>query len=525
MAYKYQPIKDEIFASEDEGDVEEFEDEDQKQQYDNAILSTLRGECPSNSGSYSKSMNNPSKGERITRELLLNNPTVVQPNSKIKQVIEQNGVLILETVETDPHGLKALPIGSTVIASGNDDSKNNLSMKSMGESILDDFATLEELEDSAVDVKPEGVDFEVPNESCHICGKQVMHLDKHILSDHGEKIECQLCNQTFAVGNLRWHILKEHCHNKVTECSLCEQKFVTKTALKNHIKQIHLSETSTCHICHKEYKDLFHHVKFFHEKIRNFECSYCEKKFQAKKLLYNHVQSIHLGEKTKCPDCKKDISVDNFTRHVKEFHEKMKKSCPHCGKEFGMSNLSRHIRQVHNNESTECPDCGRALTISNLNKHIKSVHKKLKKTCDICNEEVPYSSISVHKRKVHNIGKPIDDVTPRGPNLKLRKSYQRRQYQDEDFKKLMDRHHQAPVKMISESSGAKDQYDGLEGLISDEGEEHESRMVQVGDEQMLPEGIGARVQYNGLEGLIVECEEFEARTIQVGDKNFTFSFA
>merc|ERR1719410_1092451 len=90
-------------------------------------------------------------------------------------------------------------------------------------------------------------------------------LDKHILAEHGEKVECQLCNQTFPVGNLRWHILKEHCHNKVTECSLCEQKFVTKNALKNHIKQVHLSETSTCHICHKEYKDLYHHVKYFHE--------------------------------------------------------------------------------------------------------------------------------------------------------------------------------------------------------------------------------------------------------------------
>merc|ERR1712130_558616 len=118
----------------------------------------------------------------------------------------------------------------------------------------------------------------------------------------------------------------EHCHNKVTECSLCEQKFVTKNVLKNHIKQIHLSETSTCHICHKEYKDLYHHVKYFHEKIRNYECSYCEKKFQAKKLLYNHVQSIHLGEKTNCPDCKKDISVDNFSRHVRETHERVRLS-------------------------------------------------------------------------------------------------------------------------------------------------------------------------------------------------------
>ena len=149
----------------------------------------------------------------------------------------------------------------------------------------------------------------------------------------------------------------------MTECSLCEQKFVTKNALKNHIKQVHLSETSTCHICHKEYKDLYHHVKYFHEKIRNYECSYCEKKFQAKKLLYNHVQSIHLGEKTRCPDCNKDISVDNFSRHVRETHERVglqftpghhliisfilqiKKPCPHCEKEFAMSNLSRHIRQ------------------------------------------------------------------------------------------------------------------------------------------------------------------------------------
>ncbi len=31
------------------------------------------------------------------------------------------------------------------------------------------------------------------------------------------KVECQLCNNFFPVGNLRWHILKEHCHNKVTK--------------------------------------------------------------------------------------------------------------------------------------------------------------------------------------------------------------------------------------------------------------------------------------------------------------------
>jgi len=499
MAYKYQPIKDEIFASDDEGDVEELDEEDQDQQVEDSILSTLVDDSPSKGGSSLSLMDSPTKVERVTREILSNTPKVLPPNSKVKQVIEQDGVLILETIETDPNDPEALPMGSTVIASGNDndDTLGDMSMESMDDSSMDDSAILAELEDSsAMDIKPGGADDDVPRESCHICGKQVMHLDKHILSNHGEKVECQLCNQTFPVGNLRWHILKEHCHNKVTECSLCEQKFVTKNALKNHIKQIHLSETSTCHICHKEYKDLYHHVKYFHEKIRNYECSYCEKKFQAKKLLYNHVQSIHLGEKTNCPDCKKDISVDNFSRHVRETHERIKKPCPHCEKEFAMSNLSRHIRQVHNNESTECPDCGKALTISNLNKHIKSVHKKLKKTCDICNEEVPYSSISVHKRKVHNIGKPIDDVTPRGPNLKLRKRYQQMQNQEEEFDKLTeddvgDNSYRPPAKMMRMDADSEEEFD---------------------DE--------------GLEGIDLEDEEdMGSRTIQVGDKNFTFSFA
>ena len=258
------------------------------------------------------------------------------------------------------------------------------------------------------------------------------------MANHGEKVACQLCDQNFLLCNLRKHILKEHCHNKVTKCSLCEQKFVTKKALRSHIKQIHLSETDTCNICHKEYKDLNHHVKFVHEKIRNYKCSYCEKKFQSKQLLYNHVQSIHLGEKTNCPDCNKDISVDNFSRHVKEIHERIKKPCPHCDKEFATSNLARHIKIVHNNETTECPQCSKTITITNLTKHIKSVHDKLQEICNICNVEIPYSFISAHKRKAHGLGKPIDDVTPRGPNFKLRKAYRQNLNRREGFVKLTE---------------------------------------------------------------------------------------
>ena len=45
------------------------------------------------------------------------------------------------------------------------------------------------------------------------------------LNDFEESVACQLCDQSFPVANLRWHILKEHCHDKISECSICEKKF------------------------------------------------------------------------------------------------------------------------------------------------------------------------------------------------------------------------------------------------------------------------------------------------------------
>ena len=234
--------------------------------------------------------------------------------------------------------------------------------------------------------KPDEVSKDIEDE-----GKYIASTDNHIQDQNQEVVMCQLCNMALSLENLREHILEEHINNKVIECPFCESKVVTKKALKNHIKQMHLSETSTrsikstkstkstCNICYKEYTDLYHHVQFKHNKIKNYECSYCKKRFQAKKILFNHVQSVHLGEKTNCPDCKKDISVDNFGRHIKEVHEKIKKPCPKCGKQLSMSGQSRHYKQMHTNDSHDCPKCGQAITASDLAKHIKSIHNRIDK--------------------------------------------------------------------------------------------------------------------------------------------------
>ena len=231
------------------------------------------------------------------------------------------------------------------------------------------------------------------------------------------KVECSLCKKIVIGKFLPVHILKKHCKRQIIKCTLCEYKSDSNNALKNHFK-VHKNETSSCDLCKKNFKDLDSHVKYFHEMKRKYHCTYCEKKFQNNHLLENHVLSVHHGTKVKCPNCDKRISIDNFTRHIKERHEMIKKACPFCKKEYGMSNLSKHIRSVHKNETQKCPECDKTYSYSNLKSHINQQHKRIKKTCDVCHVTVSANVISIHMRRVHNIGKPLNTVTPRGPNRK-----------------------------------------------------------------------------------------------------------
>ena len=115
-------------------------------------------------------------------------------------------------------------------------------------------------------------------ESCDICGKQMEDLGKHkhMAVNHEKEVKCQLCSKTFLKGNLRLHILKDHWRNEMAKCTLCEKKFENLNAMKSHVKKTHINELTTCNICHKDYKNLQDHIKFFHEKFKTLECSYCK---------------------------------------------------------------------------------------------------------------------------------------------------------------------------------------------------------------------------------------------------------
>ena len=206
MAYKYQPIKDEMFGEEEDdanqnGDAEEEEDIAGKVE---------NGDIEVNGVAVTEGAEEPESILGSVDEEELKKVANLPPNSKVKQVIEQDGVLILETVEADPND-PDLPVGTTILADGDETLGNSTmnstmdsTMNTTDDSSMNDSAILAELQEvNNIEMKPA------------VAGGKKVELDKDNVLDEGEKVECQLCNQTFAVGMLRWHILKEHCHNKV----------------------------------------------------------------------------------------------------------------------------------------------------------------------------------------------------------------------------------------------------------------------------------------------------------------------
>jgi len=243
-------------------------------------------------------------------------------------------------------------------------------------------------------------------------------------------LKCNFCDQAFFLQDLKslqQHILELHYQGP--KCSLCESLFASKDALKNHVRQRHVNEILTCEVCHMECQDLPFHMETFHksEFLYKPEAKACSPP-RSESTPIKIAAPVKLprqkgaGVTRTCPECQKEISVDNFGRHVQEKHSKLRKSCPHCSKDFAPSNLQRHIRQVHFEERAQCPKCEKVVTACNLNTHIKNVHMKLKKVCQICKKEMPQYKISQHRRNVHNIGQPKEVVIPRVPNSKVRKT-------------------------------------------------------------------------------------------------------
>jgi len=254
---------------------------------------------------------------------------------------------------------------------------------------------------------------------CEVCKKFFLkraQLTKH-MKNHGvrQKDTCAECG--VEVINIRQHMRCVHERDLPFRCNMgCSTRFSSKYALKKHMESVHEGMRVECPKCFKMVVSLKKHIKIVHDKIRDHVCPLCQKTFQTRTHLRNHVTKVHLGLKDECPICGKHVQdlknhhnfvhnkVANFPcdqcdrkcitstalkMHVSSVHLGEKVECPVCGEKICKAYLNCHIRRQHQaREKFECELCGKPYTCrSYLAKHIKTVHMQLREICTVCGLE------------------------------------------------------------------------------------------------------------------------------------------
>ena len=80
-------------------------------------------------------------------------------------------------------------------------------------------------------------------------------------------------------------------------CEKCPKVFLTLSRKNAHLKFVHDKiKDYKCNTCGKSFKcsrDLNGHIETVHENIKRFECKICDKHFTQVSGLYKHVRSVH----------------------------------------------------------------------------------------------------------------------------------------------------------------------------------------------------------------------------------------
>ena len=151
--------------------------------------------------------------------------------------------------------------------------------------------------------------------------------------------------------------------NLMVSCKKCYALFDTQNELNEHKKTAHRPE--------------------------NYHCEFCEKKFELKYVLTEHIATVH--QEKPCNKCDKTFKkLTSFREHQLEEHGIKHKSvekspCSVCGNEIKKYQMKEHIRRFHEpKENTfKCDKCDSVFNRKHtLFTHIKRVHEKF--PCEIC---------------------------------------------------------------------------------------------------------------------------------------------
>nr|CAI5830373.1 unnamed protein product [Callosobruchus analis] len=256
--------------------------------------------------------------------------------------------------------------------------------------------------------------------NCIYCNKTFVHkrtLNDHIVKTHPDfaasvnrKIfECTECTyKTVSTNDLKRHMMVKHpdiAGGRITvRCSYCNKTFISKSSLDDHILKTHpdfiASVSRKVHECTEcTYKTVFtsqlrrHMVK--HPDIAGnyttIRCSYCNKTFESKRSLDNHIVKRHpdfvASVSSKIHGCTQCTYRTTISRCLKE-HLMVKHSeignrkfrrCIYCNKTFvrretlddHIIKMVKHSDIAGDHKTNRCTHCNEKFTSSQaLDDHI-----------------------------------------------------------------------------------------------------------------------------------------------------------
>lgn len=208
--------------------------------------------------------------------------------------------------------------------------------------------------------------------------------------------------------------------NNEASCTFCSESFSNRKLLNNHILSVHQKACSVaCQYCGRVLSDADsykRHLNNVHQVNIPELNSSSTKLSKAKKL--KPVFSIPSLVK-KCPDCdqqfatKTTLNIHRLKVHVAGLQNL---PCPQCGQEA--ADLTSHMRRHHNVEGIVCPHCANIFSKKcTLNRHIEQVHLNIQihkpATCPQCNKIFSKKGhLDRHIKIIHQGIKDFSDPCP-----------------------------------------------------------------------------------------------------------------
>ncbi|XP_034836973.1 gastrula zinc finger protein XlCGF57.1-like isoform X3 [Maniola hyperantus] len=216
--------------------------------------------------------------------------------------------------------------------------------------------------------------------TCAHCGRDFRnksYLIRHLFVHEDKRpATCQVCSRTFKNSEvLRVHIRQHHGHNPPrdystdglqstrlprfgadTTCVACGRILTTPAMLNRHMQRMHT------------------------ERIKRFQCDYCQRCYYSKAEVRAHIEWTHLQQRKHACACGRVfrspalLQHHALTRHL-NIHQPKDKSCTVCGKMFANQQvLTRHVKS-HSGETYPCTECGQKFkTQSYVKVHYKIKH-------------------------------------------------------------------------------------------------------------------------------------------------------